>query len=168
MLLSCLYESTTHNNVGIFIKLPKNLAIKFPKLKEDSSDPHITILYLGDQKISNKDKILAAALEVVNKTEQFSIKLDGLDYFDKNKDGQTVAYVKINSDSLRKLHTKLSVAMKQHGVKWTDTYGKYVPHVTLAYLDHGQEYDGKVPSGSFNCDSVEMWGFNKQLTLKFV
>lgn len=168
MRLTRLFQESkkTQHHVGIFVKLPENLASKFKRKQEDPSPPHITTLYLGDQSPADEDSVIAAAYEIAKKTEPFNIKIGGVGYFEHADDKETIAYIKVQSEGLRKLRTALSREMKKHGVKWEDKWGTFNPHVTLDYLDFGDEWEGKTPSGSWICKELEIWGFDKKHTIK--
>lgn len=162
MRLEALFEDKCHH-VGVFTPLPPELAKKFPDLSEDDSVPHITVLYLGDQTKADEKKILKAAKAVAKEFKSFECKLNGLGYFDKNKNGQKIAFTKVVSKALHNLREKLVKMMKAEGVKWKDSYPGYKPHVTLQYLDDpSQEFDGEVPNGSWTCEKIAVWGFDRK------
>lgn len=167
MKLSCLFLEAKKilKHVGIFVKLPENLASKFKRNSEDTSKPHVTVLYLGDKYYSDEDSIVAAAYEIAKTTSSFNIKFGELGYFEH--DDQTVAFTKVDSDGLRTLRTALVRAMKKHKVKWEDKWGKYNPHITLDYLKCGDTWEEKIPSGSWTCKELEVWGFDKKHIIKF-
>lgn len=157
----------TNKHVGIFVKLPSELGSKFKRKSEDPSPPHTTVLYLGDQSPKDEDSIVAAAYEAAKKTKPFNIKIGGLGYFEHEDQDETVAFVKVESDGLRKLRSLLSRIMKVHDVEWENKWGSYKPHVTLDYLEYDEEWEGKVPSGSWSCTELEVWGFDKKHIIKF-
>ena len=169
MRLARLFQESkkSQQHVGLFVKLPESLGSKFKRKSEDPSPAHTTCLYLGDQSLADEDSIIAAAYEVAKKTSPFNVRIGGLGYFKHEDENQTVAFVKVDSEGLRRLRTRLVKAMKAHGVKWTDSYGGYKPHVTLDYLEYGGKWDGSVPSGSWSCKEIEIWGFDTKHVIKF-
>lgn len=169
MQLSQLFLESrkTLTHVGIFVQLPDHLEKKFPRLSDDDSPAHITTLYLGDQSPADEDHVIAAAYSVAKKTKSFEITLADLDYFDKNKEGDKVAFVKIISPGLRALHKRLVKAMKSHKIKWKETYDGFKPHVTLKYFNGTKgEYEEKVPTGSWNCKEIRVWGFDNKHVIR--
>jgi len=168
MKLCILYEDKKLQHIGIFIKLPTELGKKFPDLKEDDSPAHITVLYLGDQSSKAEEEIVEAVKEVIKSTDPFECELGSLGYFKHDEDDQKIAYVKVKSDDLRNLHHRLVKAMNNHEIEWENKWPEFKPHVTLAYMDDLEAvYDGKIPSGSWLCDEVEIWGFDKKYKIRF-
>jgi 2'-5' RNA ligase len=169
MKLSRLFlESKKLEHVGIFIQLPDNLEKQYPRLADDSSPAHITTLYLGDQSSGDEDAIVAAAYAVAKETKPFKINIGNVGYFDKNKDGNKIAFTKIESSGLRSLRIHLTKELKKHGIKWKDKWGSFKPHVTLKYFEGIEgEYEGKVPSGSWICKELRVWGFQTKHIIKF-
>lgn len=161
-----LEAKKTLKHVGIFVQMPDYLGKKFPKLANDDSPAHVTTLYLGDQSPSDEDHIVAAVVEAVQDVKPFEISMNGLGYFNKNKDGDKIAFVKILSPGLRAFRNKLVKSMKKHGVEWKDSYGTFKPHSTLKYFDGPDgDYEGAVPAGSWTCKDVRVWGFDKKHTV---
>lgn len=169
MKLSRLFlESKKLEHVGIFVQLPDHLEKQYPRLSDDDSPAHVTTLYLGDQLSDNEDAVVAAAYAVAKKTKPFKITIGDLSYFEKNHNGDKVAFTKIESSGLRALRIRLAKELKEHGVKWKDTYGSFKPHTTLKYFEGTKgEYEGKVPSGSWTCEELKVWGFQTKHTIKF-
>lgn len=169
MRLTRLFKESKKSlhHVGLFAKLPAHLGEKFKRKSEDPSPAHVTTLYLGDQSQADEDSVVAAAYEVAKKTVPFNIKMNGLSYFEHEDENETIALVKIESEGLRRLRTRLVKAMKAHGVKWEDSYNGFKPHVTLDYLEYGEEWNGTVPSGSWTCKEIEVWGFDTKHVIKF-
>lgn len=155
------------HKVGIFIQLPSELAKKFPRLSEDDSPSHITVLYLGDQPIDKEDNIVTAAKQAIKTIEPFELELGNLSHFHHSgEEYEKVAIMRIKSENLRKLRSTLEKIMKDNGVVWENKWGSYKPHVTLAYLPAGDEYAGEPISGKWKCTEIKIWGFKKKHTIK--
>lgn len=169
MRLARLFKESkkSQHHVGLFVKLPENLGSKFKRKSEDPSPAHVTNLYLGDQSPDDEDSIVAAAYEIAKKTTPFNVRINGLGYFKHEEENETIAFVKVDSEGLHRLRTRLVKAMKAHGVEWKDSYGGYKPHVTLDYLEYGAKWEGTVPSGSWTCKEIEIWGFDTKHIIKF-
>jgi len=149
------------NHVGLFLPLPDGEAKCYPELEKDTSDPHVTVLYLGDQSSDAEDLIIAATEEALEKFKPFTVSGSGVDYFHPEDEDYDVAFTPVKSARLHKLRQALADACRKHGVKWTDSYPTYQPHVTLQYTDKGEEWDGDTPSWSFEADRICLWGFDK-------
>lgn len=169
MKLSQLFlESKQLDHVGIFVQLPDHLEKQYPRLSDDDSPAHVTTLYLGTQSSDNEDAVVAAAYAVAKKIKPFKITIGDLDYFEKNHNGDKVAFTKIESNGLRALRIRLTKELKKHGIKWTDKWGAFKPHTTLKYFEGTEgEYEGKVPSGSWTCKELRVWGFPTKHIIKF-
>lgn len=170
MNLTKLYlqeSKQTKKHVGVFIQLPENLAKKFPPLSEDDSAPHVTVLYLGEQQPNKEKDIVAAVKEAAEIIEPFELELGDMSHFHPDgEDYDRVAIMRVKSDGLRRLRTTLEHVMKDHKIKWTDKWGVYKPHVTLAYLWPGTEYTNGPISGVWTCDNIRVWGFDRKHTIK--
>lgn len=150
-------------HVGLFIPLPKHLAKKFPDLgEEDDSPSHVTLLYIGEFKDSEKLTALEDAIERALSKWPSKIKaeLDKLEYFDHEDKDRRVPHVSVkfdeNVDSLRK---SLKKSLAKDGFEIEDNYPTYNPHVTLAYLPGmNSEWEGDTPKGSWSFGEVELWG----------
>lgn len=157
-------------SVGVFVKIPKDIAASFPSLGEqDDSPPHITVLYVGKEAADQKDAVLDAVRGVLAGMEPFEVKLaDAVDYFEpsEHSDGMKPAFVPVESGALGGLHEDLKGAMEAAGVQVDDHHPDYRPHATLAYLEPEAEYEGEVPAGAWTVDEVEVWGFGKPVRVK--
>jgi len=152
------------DSAGIFLPLPKHIAKFFPKKKEDSSPPHVTILYLGGVLKSDKDaykKVLEVALEKTSKLGK--VFLDDLAFF-KNQDNQWIAHNPIRCEGLGDLRKRIWKACEILGLEIQDSFPKFKPHATLAYLDQ-KKYDKEVFVGSFNPTHFEIWGFDQKISV---
>lgn len=98
--------------------------------------PHITLLY-GVQAAD-----LSKVRKVVNQLRgKVSLRVGGLGYFDNPE--ATVAYLKVESDELQRLHRSLRSAVPNQ-----QREGDYIPHVTVAYLKPGARLDGIQEDGT--------------------
>jgi 2'-5' RNA ligase len=149
-------------SIGLFLPLPKDLAKQFPSLGEkDDSPTHCTLLILGNVDPEDDDHLLATLMENLRKwPTPITATLKGLNYFDNQ--GTVVAYdrVRFNTDVAR-LRSDLVAALMDKGFSIDDVSPQnYYPHVTLEYMPPGSfgEYKGTVPQGSWEFDTVELWG----------
>jgi len=156
MKLDTLFESKNLNHVGIFIPLPAKLAREYPHKKEDQSQPHITVLYIGEASSDDIPKIKKVARAVCKRHKPIEIFTSGCAYF-KNHDGDQVAHSMVEGKGLATLSKDLWDSMLREGIKVAHSYPEYTAHVTLEYCGKKRDYDGPTPSGDWIAKSVELW-----------
>lgn len=146
-------------STGIFIPLPESLAQQFPPLSEDSSPPHVTLLFVGD--VTGREEVFVDVVRRFFEQERGPIlaRLAGLDYFT----GQTgrVVFTRVHfSNDMGALRDRLSSCLQDAGFEVENSFPlAYTPHVTLAYTDDPYfRWEGQVPVGSWAFRSVEIWG----------
>lgn len=150
-------------SVGIFLRVPPDLAKQFPSLDdEDKSPPHATMLFVGDCDGFQYSKVVDACREVCSQLPAFKVSLDDYGEFENPK-GQTIAHMIPRSDGgpqLADIHTALRAAVLARGIPVEHhSDGPFKPHVTLAYIDSGKRrYSGPRPKGTFWLDHLEVWG----------
>lgn len=157
-------------SVGLFIPLPPALAKKFPSLgTEDPSPSHVTFLLLGKYEDPKEQKKLVASLQKIlgELGKKTKAALADLDYFD-HEDGTRVPHVRVKFDQdLAKIRSEVKRRLLKEGLKVEDSYPRYKPHVTLAYLDGKKStWDKGIPTGSWDFDSIEVWGLPKVHSIK--
>lgn len=160
-------EDEEGSHAGVFIPLPKDITKDFPEKEEDKSDPHFTVLYIGQTDPTRFDELADIVSDVASSLPPFDVKLSpGVDWFE-NDDGKSIAHKGVSSRSLMhmaRLHERLKDAITSAGfpVKHYKDDTGFKAHSTLAYCD-GRNYDGPVPEGVFPVDAVELWGFSKDV-----
>lgn len=151
---------TKLETVGVFIRLPADLAHGFPPKEEDASPPHITMLYVGDMDRAGFDHVTMCVNKVAQSITPFQV--DMTDY------GEFISYTGKNvchmipraiNASLEQVHMALRHELEKEGIE----YRHYVddpfkPHVTLKIIEPGEQYSGPKPAGKFLVDSIEVWG----------
>lgn len=156
MKLSILSETAEPaSELGIFIKLPNEIARLYPKLDKDSSPPHITVLYVGDVKADKKHQVIKAIKEIASQYDPIDIWIDGLAYF-TNPKKEEIAHSMVEAKGLAALSRDLWDEILRLGVKVENSFPDYTPHVTLQY-GKKRDYDGPTPSGNFKCTELEIW-----------
>lgn len=72
-------------------------------------------------------------------------KSDTMDDYEieKSSDGKDVIYAQVAAGQLEEAHNGLLAALKEHGIKLEDTFPEYKPHMTLAYIEPGAEFELK-------------------------
>ena len=145
--------------MGVFLKLPEELAKDYPELDDDESAPHVTILYIGDVDAARKNEVVSVIKKVCSTYEPMEAWVGGLAYF-TNQKGEEIAHSMVEAKGLAALNRALWDAVLRIGVKVEHAFADYTPHVTLQYGDK-RDYDGVVPEGSFKVMELEIWGGGK-------
>jgi tRNA nucleotidyltransferase/poly(A) polymerase/2'-5' RNA ligase len=152
------------SSVGLFIPLPNWLAEQYPKLAQDDSPSHVTLLYGGDVPAGREGEFLEIVRDVLGK-EPGPIKAwtDGVDKFLHTDKDQTIFYTPIRfSRDIGEIKDRLWVALEANGFEVRDRSPlAYFPHTTLEYrpgLHHEHGYDKPAPEGAWEFDSVQVWG----------
>lgn len=156
---------------GIFARLPKGLAKQFPSLGEhDDSDPHVTVLYIGEVPNNMFDTLEGIVKDVAKEHKPFEAKLDDkVSYFpaSKHSDGCKVAKLSIISKDLHKLNKSLKKALSERNFDFANHFPVYKPHITLEYMKPPKEkYDTEFPKGSWKVTEVEIWGCGDNRVIK--
>lgn len=150
-------------SVGLFIPLPKDLAVKFPSLGENDTSPsHVTFLYIGDFKgKAQQDKLVEVLKDCCHRWWPLcEARLGKLEYFDHPDKNRRVPHVSVEFDKdLAGFKHRVKQELTDAGITVGDKFPEYKPHVTLAYLPGmNGEWDGPVPQGSWKFDEMEVWG----------
>ncbi len=155
-------------SAGVFIPLPENLARQFPTLAEDSSPPHVTLLFVGD--VTGREKVFAEVVRGFFTKERGPVlaRLAGLDYF-TTQTGR-VAFTRVHfSTDMGALRDRLASCLQDAGFAVENSFPlAYTPHVTLRYTDNPDfRWKGEVPQGSWPFHSVELWGLPEIVQVPF-
>ena len=130
--------------VGLKINGASSLAIKGG---EDPDDFHVTLAYGHfDTNGHDEDDI---AVRVRRAVDQVKVGIPDTIHFDaigrfpasKSSDGKDVIYAQVAAGQLEEAHTFLLSMLKEEGIELEDTFPEYKPHMTLAYIDPGTEYE---------------------------
>lgn len=131
-------------SLSVVLTLPESLARWVPYKAEDTSAPHVTLLYAKEADPEAVEKLRTFLSLYAATLAPFDCELGPVGYFDNDK---RVAYASVRTE-LGDLHAVLMTAAKRVGIDVSER-NEYVPHCTLAYLPPGEEYDGPVPKGSW-------------------
>lgn len=147
---------------GIFLRVPRGLASKFPSLgKEDKSPPHTTMLFVGKVDERGYEEIIHTAQTVLAKVRPFVLEVTDYGEF-KNPKGQTIAHMiprVVTGAPLATIHEALYQEAVRRGLQVEHIRdGAFKPHITLAYVDKGDSYTGPRPQSAFRVDALEVWG----------
>jgi 2'-5' RNA ligase len=170
-----VYEYMTHgrtaavtgkgDSVGLFIPLPEDLAALYPKLTEDTSPPHVTLLYVGEVPKDRELDFLAVLQDVLGKEPgPVQAWTNGVDKFVHPVRGRTVFYTPIRfSRDMGSVRDKLTSALTDAGFEVENSFPlAYHAHTTLGYHDGTDlQWTGDVPDGAWEFNSVQVWGLSK-------
>jgi len=155
-------ETGNGEKVGLFIRVPAELASEFPPpTAEDTSPRHITFLYVGQIPAERRDEFLAIVADHVEGFGAFDAAFDGLDSFVQPSDDRRVFFVRAKFDrDVGSLRDRLSGALTDAGFEVLNKFPlAYSPHATLAYVEGiDSKYRGPVPDGSWRVTAMEVWG----------
>ena len=132
--------------IGLQISGADKLAIDGGEKPEDF---HVTLAY-GHFDTNGHDEDdtsvrVQHAIDDIRDLIPDSIHFDAMGRFEasKSSDGKDVIYAQVAAGQLEKAHDGLLEALKKHGIKLEGTFPTYKPHMTLAYIEAGSEYELK-------------------------
>lgn len=145
-------------SAGVFIPIPEPAASQFPRKAEDSSPPHITVLYVGDLSAQELAVLVAAARIAAQDAEPFDVEMTDYGEF-TNDEGATIAHMvpRADADELGALHDALREVVERAGLEVEHHPGPLKPHATLEYVSPGGRYEGPRPQARWTVDSIEVW-----------
>lgn len=168
--VSAVGGRTTGNrsSVGLFIPLPNELAEMYPRMDDDGSPSHVTLLYVGPIEAKREEEFLQIVTDVLNQEpgpiRAWLVDVDKFVHPDKNR---TVFYTPVRfSKPLGVLRDRVTNALQMAGFTVENSFPlSFNPHVTLEYqdgMDPKAEYSGEsIPDGAWEFDTVEVWGLPK-------
>lgn len=132
--------------IGLKINNAEPLAIEGG---ENHEDFHVTLAY-GHFDTDGRDeddisRRVQNAVDQVKVGVPDTIKFDAMGRFQasESSDGKDVIYAQVASGQLEEAHDALLDALKKQGIKLEETFPEYKPHMTLAYIDPGEEFELK-------------------------
>jgi 2'-5' RNA ligase len=149
--------------VGLFIQVPEHIACQFPpKPGEDSSPPHITLLYIGNLPPSFEAKLDEVVGNVCENFKRFTVKLGSVKRF-INDEQQKVYHSPVISKRLQVLHKTLLTEFQFGQLPYSTKYPEFKPHITIEYVNPGEspKFTDLCPEGSWEVDSVWVWGISE-------
>lgn len=158
--------------VGIFLPLPPYLAEQFPSLApEDSSPPHVTLLYIGNVP-KEKEEAFLRVLAYISTDMPNVVKgqLHQLDHFLHAAKDRAIAHMSVSfSHDLARFKYRILSALEDLGIEAQDNFpANFNPHVTLAYLPGVDTvWKGMIPSGTWEMNSMQIWGLSQLHEISF-
>lgn len=131
--------------VGLQISGADSLAIDGGEKPEDF---HVTLAYghfdaQGDEEDTSSR--VQKAIDEIRDLIPDTIKFDAQGRFQasQSSDGKDVIYAQVAAGQLEKAHDGLLEALKKQGIDLEGTFPEYKPHMTLAYINSGAEFELK-------------------------
>jgi phage-related protein (TIGR01555 family) len=147
----------------IALRLPPEFARFVPYKAEDTSPPHVTLVYVDDVDPRDFDALLSELHATFADIEPFTVAHSGdVAYFDTpavTAKAQRVAYAVTQfSTNEQALFAELADAIESFGLSVQRHGDEFTPHTTLAYLQTVDEtYVGSVPKGTWSAVEAEVW-----------
>lgn len=140
----------------VYFEIPQEYHRYFPRDRGggDESNPHCTVLYVGDIEEDNLEILKDVLEDVVENFEPITCSFGELKSFPVGDYG-VPWYVEITAPpELEQLHRLIWDHLKEEGVPVEHSHPEYKPHATLKYLPENDKYDGEVPAGSFTIKDI--------------
>jgi len=148
----------TGTSVGLFIPLPEGLAAQYPTKSEDPSPAHITLLYVGQVPEGREEDFKVVCTQAFSEVRgPVRAALRGLDRFLSPEQKVIFSRVRFSRD-LNRARDGLRARLEEAGFEVKDSFPRWNPHVTIAYVPVGEEVRLEAPRGSWDFNSVQIWG----------
>lgn len=147
-------------SVGVFVTVPRHLADQFPvKPGNDMSPAHITVLFCGDLPEMFEEKLVEIVRQICEQAKPFTVSLKDPDEFVNHK-GETIIHSPIKSKKLHAFRDMIKGALLLNQIPVDNKHPEYKPHVTIRYLNPGEEntYNDPPPEGEWLVDHCWVWG----------
>ncbi len=133
---------------------------------EPTDNYHITLVYFGEGvPIEQITKAILTTYKVTSKTRPFTVQTSRVSTFPPHPDEGTVPVIcRVDSTELHDLRAKLVKTYDDAGVSFDTTFPVYKPHLTLAYIDPGEEakkaegLDLTIPVIEWGVGEIVLWG----------
>jgi 2'-5' RNA ligase len=153
--------------IGIFAKIPNEIAYLYPEKEEDISPAHITMVHsIIPRPKWTTDEFMGKIADCVDTMESIPVHINGVGEF--IHDNKVVVFSKIGNElELCLWREDLKNMLLANGMDVDDTYPIFKPHITIKYLydEEASEYvSGRHPLNkiniqkSFVMNEVYLWG----------
>jgi 2'-5' RNA ligase len=121
---------------------------------ESPDDMHITMFYQKGLSHEDAAEVERIWTDIWDLAKPIRVKLHKTDIFDatKHSDDKDVLICPVDSQDLHDLHDDLLIELEAAGIELDQTFPEYKPHVTLKYLDDGEEYPDAIRAIEFEID----------------
>lgn len=154
--------------VGLFIPLPEELAKQYPsegKAGEDDSDPHLTILYIGEVPPEKFDDLIKIVEEELSDINPFELILGPVNVFVNHEDQEIFhsTIQNVNNTKLKDIHDSVRKRLLDEGFDVKHASRDFKAHITLEYVNPGDKpkFADVEPEGSWLVDQIEIWGLGE-------
>jgi 2'-5' RNA ligase/ribosomal protein S18 acetylase RimI-like enzyme len=145
-------------SVGLFIPLPEDLAAQYPTKSEDPSPAHVTFLYVGSVPEEREEEFKILCTQVFSEVRgPIRAALRGLDRFLSPEQKVIFSRVRFSRD-LNRARDLLRTRLESAGFEVKDSFPRWNPHVTIAYVPVDAEVKVEAPVGTWDFDSIQVWG----------
>lgn len=114
---------------------------------EKPEDFHVTLAYghFDGKDEADTSARVQKAIDDIRDLIPDSLHFDAQGRFEasKSSDGKDVIYAQVAAGQLEKAHDGLLEALKKQGIELEGTFPEYKPHMTLAYIEHGADFELK-------------------------
>ena len=156
-------------NVGLFLPLPRQLSKKFPALGAiDNTPSHITFLRIGSVKDpADQVRLMKVLREIFQRRwSQCKASLGGIEVFTE-PDHKVVSVSVVFNKDMFALRQRIKKDLEKEGFTLPNRHPEFKPHVTLKRIPLGEDYQGRVPRGTWGFSEMEIWGLPKVHKIKF-
>ena len=131
--------------IGLQISGADSLAIEGGEKPEDF---HVTLVYGHFDAQGDEDDTSVRVQKAIDDIRDLipdSVHFDAIRRFQasKSSDGKDVIYAQVAAGQLEKAHDGLLDALKKQGIELEGTFPEYKPHMTLAYIESGTDFELK-------------------------
>jgi len=134
-------------------------------------DPHVTIIYLGDDvPVETLGELVPTIYGVTSSAKPFLVSTQTVGTFPEGNNGVPVIAL-VEAPALHQLKDRLCAALDSVGYAYDKKFPEYKPHVTLAYgPSHVAGLQASIPPVSWDAMDLWLWGANRgtgELLMKF-
>lgn len=155
------------------IKIPHEIARLLAQVdygskgKPEPTDQfHVTLFYFGENvPIEQLTKAILTTYKTTSKTRPFTAQTSHVSTFPPHPEEGTVPVIcRVDSTELHDLRAKLVKAYEDAGVTYDKKFPVYKPHLTLAYIEPGEEaqkaqdLDLTIPTIEWGVGEIVLWG----------
>lgn len=134
-------------------------------------DPHVTIVYLGDDvPVETLGELVPTIYGVASSVNPFSVSTQTVSTFPEGANGVPIIAL-VDAPALHQLKDQLCAALDSVGYEYETKFPEYKPHITLTYgPSHVAGLSTQISPVSWRATDVWLWGANRgtgELMMKF-
>lgn len=146
-------RATEHTGTFIGLMVPPDIAEQIADPEGESADDmHITLFYSKGLTAEQNKKVEEVFKHFWDQNPSLHVKLTKLDSFDpsESSDNLKVIYAAVESPDIMEFHEFLMESLAEEGIKSNSEHKQYTPHVTIKYVEPGQEIDSSFEPVEFD------------------